>query len=123
MRLLNDEPGAQEVAEVLEGDDAVALPFMVLMEIRYVLLRGLPQDRVDQVLTTLRASGADILESDPSWGALAAEVKSRGGLSLADAWIAALALRRQAVLIHRDPEFEPVPALQQQWLGPARAGR
>ena len=120
MRLLNDEPGAQEVADILEGDGAVALPFMVLMEVRYVLLRGLSSDRVDLVVTALRASGADIPESDPAWGTLAAEVKSRGGLSLADAWIAALALRRRAVLVHRDPEFEPVPALRQQWLGPSR---
>ena len=119
MRLLLDEPGAEEVARILEGDQTVALPFVVLMEVRYVLLRKLHPDRVDQLLATLRASGADVRESSPSWGVAAAHVKARGGLSFADAWIAALALLRGAVLVHRDPEFEGVEGLQRQWLGPA----
>jgi predicted nucleic acid-binding protein len=37
--------------------------------------------------------------------ATAARIKARGGLSVADAWIAATAFSRDATLVHRDPEF------------------
>lgn len=36
------------------------------------------------------------------------DLKSAYRLSFADAWIAALALRQKAVLVHKDPEFEPL---------------
>jgi predicted nucleic acid-binding protein len=121
MCLLFDEPGAEDVQQIMEGDRPVALPFVALMEIRYVLLRSLPAERVEQLITMLRASQAEIPESDPAWGAAAAQVKAGGGLSLADAWMAALALQRGAKLVHHDPEFESVPNLRSHWVGPAPA--
>ena len=121
MRLLFDEPGAEDVQQILEGDEPVALPFIALMELRYILLRRLPPERVEHLTAMLRASQAEIPESDPAWGAAAARVKAGGGLSLADAWMAALALQRRAPLVHRDPEFESVPGLQSFWVGPPSA--
>lgn len=112
MRLLLDQPGARDVQEILEGDAPVALPFIAVMEVRYVLLRSLPTERVEQLLAVLRAASSDIPESTPQWGRRAAEVKAAGGLSLADAWIAALAIMRGATLVHRDPEFDAVPGLR-----------
>lgn len=44
-------------------------------------------------------------------GEQAAEIKAYHPLSLADAWIAALALNRSAVLVHKDPEFEALSGL------------
>ena len=112
MRLLLDEPGADKVQRIVEGDDPVALPFMTMMEIQYTLLRHLPSSQVEQIVATLRAWPVEIVESDVAWGAMAAQVKSRGGLSLADAWIAALALQRDFTLLHQDPEFDSVPGLR-----------
>jgi len=34
-------------------------------------------------------------------------------LSIADAWIAACAAEQGAVLLHKDPEFKPLPVLQE----------
>ena len=42
----------------------------------------------------------------------AARLKAQYPMSLADAWIAACALQCNAVLLHKDPEFEPVLGLQ-----------
>jgi predicted nucleic acid-binding protein len=120
MRLLLEEPGAEDLQRILEGDEPVALPFMALMEVRYVLLRSLPPERVGQIVAMLRAS-AEVQESDVVWGEMAALVKSGGGLSLGDAWMASLALLRNATLVHRDPEFDRVAGLQSFWLGPAPA--
>jgi predicted nucleic acid-binding protein len=112
MSLLRDEPGAEQVEAILEGDEHVALPFIALMELRYALLRELPQARVDYLLDMLVLSRVEIPESSPEWGRRAAEVKAGGGLSLADAWIAALALMRNAELVHKDPEFDRVAGLR-----------
>ena len=109
---LLDEPGSDQVQAIMEGDEEVALPFMVLMETRYVLMRQLSSSHVERLIEILRAAPIEVIESDPEWGRRAAEVKARGGLSLADAWIAALALQRDAVLVHKDPEFDKVEGLQ-----------
>ena len=47
---------------------------------------------------------------------LAARMKASFPLSLGDAWIAAMALQCDAVLIHKDPEFESVSELQKELL-------
>jgi predicted nucleic acid-binding protein len=110
--LFLDRPGAAQVEAVLDGDDELLLPFMTLMELRYVLARLLPPERVRDIIETLRATRARVVESDPEWGVVAAQVKARGGLSLADAWNAALALVHDARLVHQDPEFDRVDGLK-----------
>ena len=107
-----DEPEAGQVEVVLRQQDDLLVPFMTLMEIRYVLRREYSITRVDQTIETLRGSGVVIIESNPGWGVVAADVKSRGGLSLADAWIASLALMHDAELVHKDPEFDRVEGLR-----------
>ena len=107
-----DEPGAGNVESVLQQPSSFLLPFMTIMELRYVLARTFPPTHVDLIIRTLRASGAPVVESDPAWGAAAARLKARGGLSLADAWIASLALMHDAELVHKDPEFDRVEGLR-----------
>lgn len=109
---VSDEAGADEVQQILEGDEPVALPFIVLMEVRYILLRRLLASDIDQLFILLTSGSADVPESDPLWGRRAAEIKAGGGLSMADSWIAALALHRGAELVHKDKEFDRVAGLR-----------
>lgn len=39
---------------------------------------------------------------------VAAELKAKYRLSAADAWIAALAKENNAILVHKDPEYEQI---------------
>ena len=41
-------------------------------------------------------------------GILASQFKANYHLSVADAWIAALAKEQNAILVHKDPEFEQI---------------
>ena len=50
------------------------------------------------------------VDSTAALGLLAGELKAKHRLSVADAWIAALAQERNATLVHKDPEFEQVEA-------------
>ena len=107
-----DEPEAGQVEVVLRQPADLMIPFMTIMELRYVLLRAFSVSYAGQIIETLRSCGASIIESSPVWGIQAAEIKARGGLSLGDAWIASLALIHGAELVHKDPEFDRVEGLR-----------
>jgi predicted nucleic acid-binding protein len=64
------------------------------------------QARVD-LMTALPGLRVDSTEA---LGLLAGELKAKYRMSVADAWIAALAQERYATLVHKDPEFEQVEA-------------
>jgi len=94
------------------GEHEVLLPFIALMEVEYRLLRDMKPDDVAGWMNIVLNWPVELRESDFEWGREAARVKSVGGLSLADSWIAALALQMNATLVHKDPEFETVDDLK-----------
>jgi len=116
--LLNDEPGADRVESILQAARAeppqasVLLPFMALMELHYHLLRVHPAETAREILNRVQFWPVVIVESDPVWRTHAAEVKATGNLSVADAWMAGLATLRDALLVHKDPEFDAFQALR-----------
>ena len=107
---LEDEEGADIVDGLIQrAEDQfidLVVVFVSMMEIYYItwqeqglaaakerdgLLRRLPLNRVD---------------SSPELERLAGSFKARYHLSFADAWIAAVAKQLDALLVHKDPEFE-----------------
>jgi predicted nucleic acid-binding protein len=60
----------------------------------------------------LDAWPVESVESYLSWRRAAARVKAQGKVSFAAAWVAALALLRDAELVHKDPEFDAVTGLK-----------
>jgi predicted nucleic acid-binding protein len=60
---------------------------------RFNLLESLPISRI---------------ESTVNINIIAAKLKAKHHISVADAWIAALAMEKNAILIHKDPEFEAI---------------
>jgi predicted nucleic acid-binding protein len=134
MTFFRAEPGAEIVLAILEEDrpgtmvhepgdrePRVHLPFMALMEFQYHALRVYGPSGTDRAMRALNAWPVQVDESAPAWREEAARVKAAGGLSIADAWIAALALLLNAELVHKDPEYERVEGLRQVRL-PYKAG-
>lgn len=120
LALRDDEPGAERVAELLEaaarGEKLCHGCFMSQMELLYRVWKdeGEETGRAAYLLClrlpiTWLHESAELLER-------AAEIKARFPLSLADAWIAASALQLNAVLVHKDPEFERVAELNHELL-------
>jgi predicted nucleic acid-binding protein len=115
LTLIEDEAGAEQVQELLEkaqhGEVSLLFSFMSFMEVYYISLqeRGLMEaqerTRLLAALPVLR------VESSEKLGVQAGALKSAHRLSVADAWIAALAQERNATLVHKDPEFEQVEAV------------
>ncbi|MDE3075467.1 MAG: PIN domain-containing protein [Chloroflexota bacterium] len=119
LTVLREEDGAQQVVALLESSaeprnaasHRILIPFLVLMEVEHTLLRHGPAARVDMALLLVEQWPATFVESDVAWRHEAARIKAANGLSVADAWIAALAKLREAILVHKDPEFDGVQGL------------
>jgi predicted nucleic acid-binding protein len=127
------EDGAEEVVEILEGgqsgpsagDGEVLVPFIALMEMEYWLRRRLSAEQADHALLLVENWPVRIVESHPQWRRVAARMKASASMSVADAWISALAIVQDGELVHKDPEFDQVGGLKARRLpykGGGRAG-
>lgn len=104
--LLEDEAGAVRVETVLRNEE-VLLPFLVLLETHYITLQEHSEDLADQRYALLKQVPATFLTAvDEPTLLTASRFKARFHLSLADALIAAFAARKEAILLHKDPEYE-----------------
>lgn len=120
LTVLNGEPGQEVVQQILRqagteetpGATVIWLPFMALMETEYWSLRRLSPEEVDSMIAIVLGWPAQVVESNPDWRRQAATMKASGRLSIADAWIASLALSLGASLVHRDREFDRIDGLR-----------
>jgi predicted nucleic acid-binding protein len=111
------EEGDDLVEEVLrDAEDGssseIMVPFLAMMEVECILRRSLAIDTVERNLGAISAWPISVVESNEPWRRMAAIVKARGKISLADAWVASLALLLDAELVHKDPEFDAVDGLK-----------
>lgn len=108
LTLIEDEPGADRVEELLRSAKPL-LPWMVLLEVHYITRRERGENEADQRYAYIRFSPVDIVwETDEAILLTAARIKASYSISVADALIAAYAQKHQAILVHKDPEFEPL---------------
>ena len=115
-----DERGAARVDDLFRGAYAgrtkVFLSFMTRMELLYRVACDEGQEAADDAIRLLDATRVEWVSCEPAILQEAARIKSRGKLSVADAWIAATAADRDAVLVHKDPEFNSVQHVRQEQL-------
>jgi predicted nucleic acid-binding protein len=120
LALRSDEPGASRVAEILRlgrrGRARTLLSFMTRMEILYRVSATEDEERAHVALRLIDAAGVSWVSCEPEILSLAARFKARGGLSVSDAWVAATAATRNAVLVHKNPEFERILEIEQERL-------
>jgi predicted nucleic acid-binding protein len=106
LTLIEDEAGADRVEAALRLESSL-VPWPVLLEAHYIMLRDEGQAEADRCLALLKQLGVTIIWGmDEATLLTAARIKAQHRVSLADALIAAFAVRAGAVLLHKDPEFE-----------------
>jgi predicted nucleic acid-binding protein len=112
LTLIEDEAGSDTVQEILEqaqaGEAVVLVSFMSFMEVYYITLQDRDETEALERVNLIAALPVLRVESTGGLNILAAELKAAHRLSVADAWIAALAKERGATLVHKDPEFKQV---------------
>lgn len=120
LSLRDNEPGAGRVAELLDdavdGGQACHGCFMTLMEVLYRVWKDEGEEAARTAYDGCQRLAISWMHENRALLERAAEIKARFPVSLADAWIAAAALELDAVLVHKDPEFERVDGLRQEVL-------
>lgn len=119
--LRSDEPGAERVANLLasakEGSCRLFVSFMTRMELFYLILREEGEEAARDALRMVESFALEWVTCEPVILEGAARLKAKGRLSVADSWIGATAISRQAVLVHKDPEFAKFPEIAQETIG------
>ena len=117
LTLRDNEPGADRVVQLLEAPVRCVACFITRMEVLYRVWKDEGERAGRLAYEQLQALPIDWLEATEPLLLNAAELKASHRLSLADAWIAAAALQCGATLLHKDPEFQSIAGLDQEWLG------
>ncbi len=121
LALHGNRPGAERVHQIIHtarrGPAQVFLSFMTRMEVLYSLTVAEGEAKAVEAVRLLDSMPVAWVSCEPPVLLEAALIKARGNLSVADAWIAATARLKDAVLVHKDPEFTPVENLEQEFLG------
>jgi predicted nucleic acid-binding protein len=111
LTFIQDEDGAERVEAALRQSTTL-IPWPVLLEARYITLRVEGAAEADRRYALLKELGVTLLwEVDEPLLLTAARIKAEHRLSLADCVIASYAIRGDAVLMHKDPEYESLGGL------------
>ena len=120
LALRSNERGAQRVEAILRaaqrGSATVWLSFMTRMEVLYRITADEDEHAAAAALRLLDTTRVQWVSCESEILEQAARIKAHGGLSVADAWIAATALLHRATLVHKDAEFTTLEELQQEAL-------
>jgi predicted nucleic acid-binding protein len=84
----------------------VYVSFVTFTEIYYVSIQEQGKKIASERLERIGAMPMFRMESNPELTKLAGEIKAKYRISFADTFIAALAKKEDAILVHKDPEFE-----------------
>jgi predicted nucleic acid-binding protein len=107
---LENENGAAVIEELLEkaeaGQITIFLSFVTFTEIYYITIQKKGKVLASERIESMETLPVKRIESNVNVGQIAGEFKAACQLSFADAWISALAKYKNAILVHKDPEFE-----------------
>lgn len=108
LTLWNDEPGAAIVDEILRGSENPVISFMTVMECRYRIWKQAGRVQAEEFRGYLELLPVVIIAMNDALLDLAVEIKAGHSLSVVDSWIIATAIQTESILVHKDPEFEPL---------------
>ena len=112
LKLLRDEPGAEEVEKILiraaRRDERAHMTEVNYAEVQYIVRRKDGEAAWQTIARELVAAPIQFHVADRVLADSAADFKMRFKISLADAFAAALAKKQNADLVTGDPEFKPL---------------
>ncbi len=108
LAFIEQEAGAERVREVILKN-SIIIPWLSILEVVYISQRELDEEEAVTRYALLKKLDANIIwDADEALLLNAARIKSTHSLSLTDSVIAAIATQHKAILLHKDPEYEPL---------------
>ena len=111
LTLWQDEGGADTVEDILRSGARVYISFMSCMEGRYRIWKNAGKRESDEFAKYLDLLPLRRLKITDEIFEKSVEIKATNNLSVCDSWIAASAIAVDAVLVHKDTEFEQVNSI------------
>ena len=112
LTLRNNEAGADQVEKILRAGQKnqarLFVSFITYTEMFYMTWRHQGPDEAYKVILQLKTLPIQRVDPDEKLFLLAGELKALYPISLADSFVAATAIQKQARLLHKDPEFKEV---------------
>jgi ribonuclease VapC len=109
---LEDEPAGQQVADLIADAHENGTPLMMMVvnagEVWYITAKETSEDEADLVLGELAHLRIEFVDADWKLTREASRFKTRGKMSFADCFAAALAKEEKADLVTGDPEFKQI---------------
>lgn len=106
LTLIEDEAGAARVEDILRSAETL-LAWPSLMEVSYISQQEKGQPEAERRYALLKQAVTAVLwHVDEPLLLTAARLKAQHHVSFADAVIAAYAVREDATLVHKDPEYD-----------------
>ncbi len=110
LTLRADEEGAGQVEDILRKTlshkNECYVSFISHTELFYIVWQREGREEAYKALTHLKTLPLEKVDPSEELLILAGEWKAIHPLSLADSFLAATAYLKQAILVHKDPEFE-----------------
>ena len=106
---LQFEEGSKVIEEILmtaKRSNHVYVSFITLMELYYIIWQKEGEHRAKEILVLLKSLPIQIVESNHRITLSAGRIKANHKLSVADAFIVATTIEKEAILVHKDPELE-----------------
>lgn len=106
------EEGSDSVEEILTAAKkrraAVFLSFITYMELYYIVCQEKGEELAKEFMVLMSALPVERVDSYERLTLSAGRIKATHKLSVADSFVAATAIEKNAILVHKDPEFESV---------------
>ncbi len=110
--LTKAEEGSDMVEDILslagKGKNLVYLSFVSFMELYYVTWQEKSEDAARELIILVKSLPVHRVDSNERLTLSAGRLKANHRLSVADAFIAATAIDKGAILVHKDPELEVI---------------
>ena len=108
---LQSEDGSKTIEEILitaRRSNHVYISFITLMELYYIIWQEQGEHKAKEILVLLKSLPIQVVESNHRITLTAGRIKASHKLSVADAFIVATAIEKEAMLVHKDPELESI---------------
>jgi len=108
---MEKEAGDERVKSILKNEK-VFIPWTALAELFYITCRESGETVAEFRYAMLKRTGAHLIwQADESVLISVGRIKASHRVSFADAVIASYAIKYDAVLVHKDPEYETLSGL------------
>ena len=85
------------------------MSFITLMELYYITWQEKSETAAKEMIILVKSLPVQKVDSNERITLSAGRIKANHRLSVADAFIAATAMDKDAILVHKDPELEIIP--------------